>query len=643
MINVSNKFKQDIVRPAREVLAEVDIADITIPASGNLKSFTQVESSGGGKNVIGNVITGSITVEIIDKLEVYDFQVGDTIVPRGGIPGELITFKTYYADEVNYDTVKKLWTLKGKDILTKLSEHTVSELDITYPITFSSYLAAIAAFLDIEMGTTDIPTVANLTMTEAPNFNASDKLSIAVGKCAEALMGNVCLDNENKLSLKGINNAEVYSISPQNYSSLSVNNNSINGISKLVLSRYPVLNDDVVAEIGDGDKVLILQNNPFIDSKSFAAEIKQIWANEALVLISDTVINGFTLKWRENWLIEPCDSIRLIDKEGQEYPTTVLNFSRKYNGGLSGEMFLEYEEQKLETQAITPDTLRRQINETALYVDKVKGEIIGIVQAQDSEIKDNYNSLIDLENKLELNAESTLNTITRIGGSNYIKDSAWFKGQWEHTDGANFTVQHDTEAETETDCDAIMNIKEGTVHTNVSVVPNSQYTIAFKYGIDTVAAENMSSVAITDGGTTINLLQSAQETATWTEVVHTFTTATPTISIALISTGQRLRITDIRLTKTDVSQEWSPYYNELYSATLLLDSEGLEFRNNEASTTNTMDNDSNIIRKNGTIVSEVSDEKHYGNYGQFETGLRIGDMEIKALSATEFIFIRRND
>lgn len=649
MIVVAPTFITKMEAPSRSLDSKIVLNGVTnLLASDYIKTINFNSSVDVNGKYFGNFITATMSNVILDKNGIFNFQVGDKLVPSLGPIGETqITFKEYYITERTYDTVNLQWQLKSKDMSTKFDTITwgtfLANNTITYPILLSALTDMIATYVGVSTSTYWFEsTNYDFSINSAPNISNSTSLKTVISKIAEATISNAIINASNQLEYKPIVATSVYEIDADNYSTLSINKR-VNNITGIVLGRFPTEGQDVTRDTGEENvNEIRIDNNPFLD-RSAEIDTRVDYVDYLFTLVQNIDICEYELKWRDTLHLEAGDIISIYNKDDATIYTTVYSgVKQEYDGGLSTSAELSLSTSQ--KAANTAQSLVKRVDDAYIYVDKVAGRITQLISETNAQLSGITGSIGELSNRIDSTAEETTQTIKRIGGANYIEDSAWFKMKgWDIT--GSYSVQHDTEAEIETDSDAILNLSDSETDKRIDITPGGTYTIAFKYKVDNITADGHSTISLKISEGQTNTIVSNEDTLVdnWVEVNSTFIAVNNYVILYISNLNQRLRLTDIRLTGTDVMQSWSPYFNEVYSSTLRLDADELEYTDAQGLTSNTMDSDSNIIRNNDVIMSEISDERHYGQSGDFVNSVFVGNMEIFASSPNKILFIKRGD
>lgn len=262
-----------------------------------------------------------------------------------------------------------------------------------------------------------------------------------------------------------------------------------------------------------------------------------------------------------------------------------------------------------------------------------------------------YNELHieEVSNKLEISIDATTNTIKKLGGSNLIHDSAFYKlnadeenSVWDIED-AIYNIVQDTKIEQESDSNSKIVLKSGSISQQIKTIVNSDYSIAFKYKITNRTTEPNAILRILFSETNwIDVLNSSSLTTNWIEVPISFVANSSNITISLFAKDCDFEITDLRLTRTDSIQSWTQSENESYGKTSLFDETGFTLYDPNSNVRNVMNNDSNTIFERNRILSEVSDERHFSKKGEFEESVKIGKSKLVALSNDLYVFTKEN-
>lgn len=113
-----------------------------------------------------------------------------------------------------------------------------------------------------------------------------------------------------------------------------------------------------------------VKNNPFWELREDIADI----TNAAIKRVIGATLHPFVCSWRGNFLLEPCDTIKIAKKDSGYVYGLVLNDSFSYNGGFSQNTSWSFEEIENE-EHINSSSLGDRLNQTFARVDKNTGDI----------------------------------------------------------------------------------------------------------------------------------------------------------------------------------------------------------------------------------------------------------------------------
>lgn len=137
------------------------------------------------------------------------------------------------------------------------------------------------------------------------------------------------------------------------------------------------LGDNITAELKESGTTEYLRDNVFLDLRTDRAAILQT----LLDALGGQTIAQYSTDWRGNYLLEPCDPVGIIAKDGTTARGYFLEDTATYTGAYNQRTAWNYEETD-ETES-NPATLGEVLNVTRARVDKANREIT-ITAAQGS-------------------------------------------------------------------------------------------------------------------------------------------------------------------------------------------------------------------------------------------------------------------
>ena len=327
-------------------------------------------------------------------------------------------FKT---TEVHRDENTNAMSITAYDAIYQAEKHTVSELGLT-SYTISEFTRRCGALLGIDVV---CPSATEFTLSyeNGANFGGEETIRQALDAVAEATQTVYFINSDNKLVFKRINfNADAdYTIDKTQYFTLDSKTNrrlvSIASITELG-DNY----ENYEASLNMSGTTQYIRENPFWNMREDITTL----VDNALATMGGMTINQFDCSWRGNYLVEPCDKLALITKNGEAVYSYLFNDTIEYNGVYSQKTNWEYADEEEETT--NPTNLGDVLKQTYAKVDKQEkridlvvddttqlslttNDILASVNAHTSEMSDAFNSineeLVEINNKVSMtmNAE----------------------------------------------------------------------------------------------------------------------------------------------------------------------------------------------------------------------------------------------
>ena len=646
MYSVSSGFLE-AVQGDREIDYIISIGSINLKTDAVLQSLTIDRINQGGTNLVGNAVPMVADIRV-SGIGSSTQLVGEEVLVSLGLKVdgayEYVPFAPMYVESATYAESTKTWAIKCYDALYFANSKSINEIPFSYPITYHDYIESVCTELGLTLGT-QVFTNSTEMINSAPNFNGYETLRTAISAFAEAVLCNAYIDREKDaggncvLKLKSIvNTEEAFDIG---YKYSQCKRGSLYGpVNTLVLSREPQGDNVYVNDIDEGEGVteLKITNNPFLDYGQ----------NDTRYTLIDSlfeVINGFsaqayTLTYRCNWALDCYDNILLTDTQGATFLAMYAGDKLTYNGGI-GAVSVFNAISQTQSDYTKATSLKSIIKDTYFRVDKAEGVIEQLLTAT-RRIDD---ALISLSNTVTSNAEQTDIVISKTGGSNLLRNSAFYKpintnddtDPWQLSAGIDYEILRGTSTEQETDSGSELILKSGSFSQAFSQISGETYTFACLIK-NTNAVPNKTTyiriyrsdndfVEIPDSGLTYNRR---------TKLIYTYIASVSNSRLVIYTdnASTALSIADIRIVKGDASQEWSQYHNEVYGEGILIDNSGVEVRSLSGDSIETkLDSDSLVIRDGNNIVAELSDEKIKAPTGEIGGLLKIGNMVLN--EATE--------
>jgi hypothetical protein len=436
MLQVSDAFRAAMTAPVRQFAAEVRLQeDANNPE--NISIYThedrikkiEIQRVGDNSKFFGYGICQRLSIEMVDlpdeitpishsSLKIYvgiKLEDGST---------EYVSYPTFYMNEKNRHEEAGDITLTAYDKIYDLSNHFVSELDLTAPYTLKQFIEACAAVLDLYVvyeGLALDDTLLNLEYPNGANFEGTENLRDALNAAAEATQTIYFIDYGDKLRFKrlSVSGEPIATITPEDYFALSHSDNR-----RLVkVAHVTELGDNVESESTITGTTQYIRNNPFWEMREDIGEI----VDAAAANVYGLTIHQFDCSWRGFPLLEIGDKIELqqVCVEGCVEDSYVLDDVITYDGGYSQETQWTYQNSNAETET-TPTNIGEALGQTYAKVDKLNRQITLVasdIQATYEEIaairidtESISQSVTDLQRNVDSSIEGiegTIDTLTR--------------------------------------------------------------------------------------------------------------------------------------------------------------------------------------------------------------------------------------
>ena len=422
MYNVTNHayFKQN----AREIdggvyiYADIDSEEIssTLYKYNNLASITIEKSSPAGK-FFGFSIAQELKIEVIGKI---DIAKGTKIRPYINQKGyEETKFPYFYIESVEENEVKNKTVITAYDLMRKAEKHTISEVDITYPIDVDSLASKIVTFLggflygDRYAYRTGLATFS--LQEETVNLSGSETLREVLEALAE-VSGAICYcDDRSKITYRQMNNQVVDTITADSYFDFSIKDE----IFLTQIAAGTQLGDNIFTGIEGYTQVI--WDNPFLTLREDAANLLESMSGYAIGL----GIAPFNFSWRGNPFYEIGDYIQVTTAKGETKYIRYLTDTMTYNGGLR--CVSSWEGAESENINMHPSSIGQVISQTVATVDKANKQI----QLMVSEVAETSEKVA----QLEVNSESINASVSSLEKAvgNFDEDMATLVSKVEST------------------------------------------------------------------------------------------------------------------------------------------------------------------------------------------------------------------
>lgn len=346
----------------------------------NLISFEIKETAYSQDTFIGSTVCKQITLEIINNGE-YDLEnktidvfVGEIISNRE----ELIPYGSYLMAKPENKEVKGSSKYIGYDYMMKAEQTYIDEN--MYPISLYTFLSKACRNIGLTLGNTEIPNGSFMITGNAyTNAETYRQVFSEVAKCCG---GFAKIGRDNKLYIVNLGNDSVETLSGNQYFDDFSKTDMYGPVNRVALAlSYDIIGEDVVEEepgiSEDNVKEIRIAEIGFLKNVEDRTSVIGELFN-TLDRLSYFPIKG---KYYGCPYLDAGDKITIQTTKGQEITTYLLNHTFKYNGAFSGSLetpALSEVEKEYQLAKTLPSVLRK----TELKVDKIAGEIVGIVEEQ---------------------------------------------------------------------------------------------------------------------------------------------------------------------------------------------------------------------------------------------------------------------
>lgn len=633
--------------------------------------------------LIGGAFSKKYTIKLLDKNASYSFE-GKRLKPYIGIE---YNSKEYYAPfpeadvyEATYDSVKKLWTLVCCDDMQKLDGLLIKDLRFdSQSATLLEYAGALCAQARLELENTSIFN-GNLsfplndfsgeqTVSGAPNLSGNETFREVLESVAEAALSNAVITRDGKVKLVPVgvllNQSADLSLNAEKYFSMTVGE-QFGPLNRITLSRTgedniysaSVITDENQTEsavyIGEltldehiaqnGINELKITDNAFLDRTFGESTERQNMANAILAEIKGLTYFAYTLSYRSNPAADEGDVLLLTSPEAQSIKTLYLADTVSYNGGLSATSEGKSIKQG-ETDYSKASTIENKLKLTQLKVDKNEGSI----KALATSVNESKNAVESLKNSITATSKELDITISKTGGSNLIRNSAFYKGitAWETSDDLQYFIEDEEALTRGTETGMKLILQNGSIKQSFRAILNETYTFSCLFKNKKTINGRVSGIKIIFSDDIAELVpQSNDSSSDWKKLKYTFTakgTYTPTLMLYTDNGNNDMEVADIRITQGNVEQPWSQHSEEIYGKTHRLDDSGLEILSVAGESTRMkIDNNSVCIMNGSNNICEFSTQKLEAPEGRFSEGMKINNVNFTAVNANR-IFISKGE
>lgn len=593
MHTVSQNWKMAIAADARDLRAQIAINEsILLTDEIEISTIKTERLCNTEERFFGNAVSAKLECELYESEQTAALIDGDKVQVSfliNSLSEELVALAPMDVFKITKDPDAGTLKIIAQDALCKADAEQISKLgEITYPITLKEYAVAAAALCGIELSESEWYH-SDLVLPTAPNLSGTEKVREVIAWIAEAAFCNAIIDRSGRLAFvdaRGLS-AEAYSIDTQQYYKVDIG--SLNGpYNTLVLARLPqednIYREDAEAVAENGRIEVKIADNPFLDG------IREDVIDEMCAAILGTSFYAMALEWRGDPSLDMGDWIIIEDNDGKQYRTFYGSEKLEFDGGLRC---------KAETKALSKTetayrkaaSIRETIRKTQLAVDKVNGEIAGIVSEVSStneRIDTMQSSFKETSEEIDLmvsKQQKVLNDVTgevksvkeqvtdlqvtvdgvnaqtqMRGGANLLKGSAAYDlDGWDASEGVTLTrgSEYDTDVRRNSASQGGFLLGSGTVLSQtIPTIAGGQYCFMLRYKLIGSGA--------TDGLVTFGSAEFAlPPSEEWKQITGNITAADSAIDFAVDCTAGILLAADLIIMPGLEVTAWQQAQNEI--------------------------------------------------------------------------------
>ena len=420
MIDVNNA--DALTAKVRQVISRVELYEgstliDTYTYDGILKS-AYVYRTGVSNKFFGFCMGQKLNVHILDKDRVIQITTAHSFKVYFAVKGiltdpepEYVDFApVFHATETHRNEITGELSITAYDVLDSAYDVTVASLSLSAPYTVRDVVDSIAAKLGIPQvvikGLKEGETCFDTSYETGANFDGTENLRDVLEQIAEVTQTVCYIDVSGSLVFaRPDKDAEpVYVITKDECLELDTSDNKRLG----TIASITDLGDNVSASIEESGSTMYIRNNPFWVLRDDVGTL----VDNALEAVGGLTIAQIECWWKGSFLLEPCDKIGVITRDGTMVTTFVYDDVITYDGTYSHETRWKYEDTAGET-ATNQTNLGDILNDTSAKVDKAKREIT----LNASRIEDNSAQI----GSLRLDTESVSATVKEV--ENRIDDT----------------------------------------------------------------------------------------------------------------------------------------------------------------------------------------------------------------------------
>lgn len=600
MINVSNDFKTEVKKSAKQIKAYIKDQE-TYPTE-----LTEVD---GLKSIVITQET-SLLHTVMRQVDIKHFGTHNFLdqyinvglgVVLPDTSTEYIDYGSFKIIERKIEKDKDYTTLKGYDkMIESLIKWDLDPIyDITYPATVKELLEAICTRLGWTLKSTTFP--HHDTEIEGDEFTGVVETYRDVLEMIAEVTGSIIyFDVDDELVVAQVSHdTPLDTLSADDLNTLDIKA-KWGEINSVVLSRTPaednILQKDQTSIDLNGLFEIKIENNLIVDSN------REGWISPIFAELNGLEFYPFSADLAGLGYFQLGDRITLEDLEENQFGTVILGIKTSLIDGGFMESYFTGIPDKTSTKYQYAGVIGQRIKNTEIIVDKQKGEIILVNQALNDSIaqisittdtitqtvntiasqvdvnNDNIADIIEDVTQLQIQADGLEIAVSGIGGTNLLKNSVGLKGdikEWQELDGNgdpvdarnDGTIDNTSNVDINTESGSAIQLQDEFIKQTFPTIQGETYTFYCRY-------KSNADALLTITGTTDTTMPSTS--SDWTTFKKQFVAAGNSATLRIEnSTGQSIHVSDNVVKLGDVSG-WIQAPNEVYGANFRFDKDGFE-------------------------------------------------------------------
>ena len=376
MITVTSGFNSAISASVRTVKAKVSLYNgatlVNSYTSDDKIISVEIQRVAEDNKFFGMCICQRVNIHLIDKERALNITTSHSLKVSFGVTVgnavEYVYFPRFYVTEVNRNENTNELSITAYDLISKIEEHTVSEINLS-SYTVNGFINAIATLMGTNIVKQNIGSGETCFSTSYPNganYEGTETLKEALTHVAEISQTIVFINADGQIVFKRLPSASALSITRNDY--IECKNSGNRRLQ--TISNATELGDNVSASTTITGTTQYVRNNPFWELREDIGDLVEA----AIAAVGNQTIGVFDLAWRGHPALELGDKLTITAKDNSTFSSYLLDDIITYNGAYSQKTRWEYKDEEEET-ASNPSTLGDTIKQTYARVDKANRQI----------------------------------------------------------------------------------------------------------------------------------------------------------------------------------------------------------------------------------------------------------------------------